>query len=280
MLKFTVLRQYLVPQHAYTRLMGYLANCKTPWLKNWLIKIFINRYNVDMRLAVNEDYTAYPCFNDFFIRHLKPQLRPIVNGLQEIACPADGVISQMGKIDGYSILQAKGFNYSLRSLLGGSEALTKEFQYGSFATIYLAPRDYHRVHMPFAGQLRETIYIPGALFSVNKDTTEAIPNLFSRNERLVCIFDTEVGPMALILVGAMIVGNIVTSWADCPRSSSIEVKTYEKNIFLEKGAEAGYFNVGSTVILLFGEDKIAWDKSLSEQSKVQMGQLLGRTSPN
>lgn len=273
-MKFTVLRQYLVPQHAYTRWMGCLGDCKTPWLKNWAIRTFINKYNVDMSLAVQEDYQSYATFNDFFIRRLKPHLRPIVSTANEIACPSDGVISQMGKINNETIFQAKGYDYSLKSLLGGSESLTESFRDGSFATIYLAPKDYHRVHMPFAGKLRETIYIPGSLFSVNKDTTEAIPNLFTRNERLVCIFDTDIGPMALILVGAMIVGNIVTSWQENPRTSNIELKMYQ-DVSLEKGAEAGYFKLGSTVIVLFGENKVTWNPALQAQSKVCMGQLLG-----
>lgn len=279
MLKFSVLRQYLIPQHSYTRLMGLLAKCRIPWLKNYLIKIFIDRYQVDMSLAVIEDYKAYPTFNDFFIRHLKPALRPIVQGPNQIACPVDGTISQMGKIDRETLFQAKGFYFNLTQLLGGSEKLSREFMDGSFATIYLAPRDYHRIHMPFPGRLRETIYIPGTLFSVNQETTLAIPNLFSRNERLVCIFDTEIGPMAVILVGAMIVGNIVTAWDDRPKSATIQSKTYS-DVTLLRGAELGYFNVGSTVILLFAENKASFEAALTTEETVRMGQLFGSGDKN
>lgn len=278
MLKFSVLRQYLVPQHTYTDLMGLLAECRIPWLKNLLIKIFINRFQVDMGLATIEDYRDYPTFNAFFIRHLKPHLRPIVDRPLQIACPADGCISQIGKIAGDTLFQAKGFYFNLKALLGGDETLAKTFFNGHFATIYLSPKDYHRVHMPYTGTLRETIYIPGKLFSVNRDTTEAVPALFSRNERLVCIFDTAFGPMAVILVGAMIVGNIVTRWEEKPKSKTIVKKTFS-DVVIQRGEELGYFNVGSTVILLFPENKIAWNSALSAENSVQMGQLLGVELP-
>jgi phosphatidylserine decarboxylase len=267
-----VLPQYLVPQHAFTRLLGWMCESRWSWLKSWMINTFIRRYNVDMKAAIIENPDDYPTFNEFFTRHLKPELRPIVSGPDQIACPVDGQISQIGKIDNDTIFQAKGFDYSLNTLLGGDITRAKPFLNGNFATIYLSPKDYHRIHMPISGTLRETIHIPGSLFSVNTLTTATVPNLFARNERLVCLFDTEAGPMAVILVGAMLVGSIHTAWDNPARTKTITKKTHS-NIHLDKGAELGYFQLGSTVIMLFAENKIKWEPNQIAGTDVRMGEL-------
>jgi phosphatidylserine decarboxylase len=193
-------------------MVGWLAECEWPILKVWLINLFISQYDVNMSEALAEDPASYKNFNAFFTRELKPDARPITEGSDIIVSPADGAVSQLGNISYGRIFQAKGQSYSATELLGGNSELASEFDDGAFATIYLSPKDYHRVHMPIAGTLRETIYIPGDLFSVNQTTAENVPRLFSRNERLVAIFDTEVGPMAMVLVGAMIVAGIETVW--------------------------------------------------------------------
>ena len=274
--KLSILAQYLAPQRALTRFAGWMADCRWPWLKNKLIFDFIERYQVDMKAAVIESPTDYPNFNSFFTRRLKPELRPIVQGSAEIASPADGSISQIGKIHQDTLVQAKGFDFDLVSLLGGSKKNADLFYDGNFATIYLSPRDYHRVHMPLSGTLRETIYIPGKLFSVNDKVASFIPKLFARNERLVCLFDTHAGPMAVIMVGAMIVGSINTVWPQeiNPRKVTI-TQSFAEPVNLSKGAELGYFKLGSTAIVLFAKDKIEWTPSLQKDHSICMGQLLG-----
>ncbi len=276
---FTVLPQYLVPQIAYTRLMGWLANLRWPWLKKWMVTTFIRRYNVDMKAAIIENPDDYATFNQFFTRYLKPELRPIAQGEKQIASPVDGCVSQIGIIQQQSIIQAKQFNYSALSLLGGDATLAEEFTNGAFTTLYLSPRDYHRIHMPLDGTLRKTIYVPGKLFSVNQITAATVPNLFARNERLVCIFDTAIGPMAVILIGAMIVGNMGTVWGENPRGKSIAVKLPTATTRLSKGAELGHFKLGSTVILLFAENRMAWTEELHPGSAVMMGQEIGEIEP-
>lgn len=271
-----VLRQYLVPQHALSRLSGKIAECRWKWWKNWVIKHFIKRYGVDMSIATQENIENYPDFNSFFTRLLKPEARPIVQESNAIACPADGNISQIGRINKDVLFQAKGFYFKLHTLLGGNDLLAQKFQDGYFSTIYLSPKDYHRVHMPLQGALMETIYIPGKLFSVNELTTHSIPSLFSRNERLVCLFETSAGPMIIILVGAMLVASINTVWQGQVNSKTLTTTTYEPHhITIERGAELGHFKLGSTVIVLFTKDAIEWNPSLNESSTVQMGQLLG-----
>ncbi len=276
---FGILVQYLCPQHALSRFAGWMANNRWPWLKNYLIRDFIKRYSVDLRLATRESVEDYINFNDFFTRHLKPELRPFVQEKNELGCPVDGRVSQLGKIDRERLFQAKGFQYDLTSLLGGDKEQALPYHDGSFATLYLAPQDYHRVHMPFAGTLKETIYIPGDLFSVNNQTTHHVPRLFSRNERLVCFFDTEIGPMAVILVGAMIVGSINTVWPQHPiNRKKISKQSFTDNpIYLERGQELGHFKLGSTVIILFGQDKVEWTPLLKADTDVKFGQLLGLT---
>lgn len=269
--------QYIVPQHLLTAFMGRLARIRLPWLKNWEINHFIKKYNVDMSAAVVETPEAYPDFNSFFIRQLKPELRSIVTGPKDIASPVDGAIAQIGTVAKNQLLQAKKHYFDLESLLGGDTQLASRFYDGSFATIYLAPRDYHRIHMPVTGKLTQSIYIPGKLFSVNRMTSELIPNLYSRNERLVTIFDTAAGPMAIILVGAMIVGNIQTVWMKQPvKSSGVQTANIASDIQLEIGAEMGHFKLGSTVILLFGKNAIEWAPSCTPDSTVKFGQLLGK----
>ena len=202
--------QYLAPHHLVSRLFGYASDCREPAVKNWMISRFVQRYGVDMSEAEQEDALAYDCFNDFFTRALKDGARPLDDEPGSVLCPADGAISQMGAIEHGRIFQAKGHSYGLADLLGGDAERAAPFQGGEFATIYLSPRDYHRVHMPVAGTLREMVHVPGRLFSVNPLTARNVPRLFARNERVVCIFDTEHGPMALVLVGAMIVASIET----------------------------------------------------------------------
>jgi phosphatidylserine decarboxylase len=277
------LLQYITPQHALSWFAGWLSTRRWHWLKSWEIRYFINRYNVDLSAALESNPEVYPDFNSFFTRYLKPDLRPIVAAADAIACPADGCVSQMGPIETDRLLQAKGFYFTLSALLGGSDALAHEFQDGQFSTIYLSPKDYHRVHMPFTGTLRETVFIPGDLFSVNQQTAREVPNLFARNERLVCIFDTDIGPMAVILVGAMLVGSMATVWEkNSPTGKTITRKAYPQSgsdrIRLERGAELGYFKMGSTVITLFSKEKITWAPELTCNSTTQMGQLLAKIS--
>ena len=204
--------QYIIPQHLLSRIVGWLAECEWSVLKMWLINLFISQYNVNMSEALDENPASYKNFNSFFTRELKPDARPIVADDAVIVSPADGAISQLGDISYGRIFQAKGQSYTAVELLGGNSELASEFDDGAFATIYLSPKDYHRVHMPMTGTLRETIYIPGDLFSVNQTTAENVPRLFSRNERLVAVFDTAAGPMAMVLVGALIVAGIETVW--------------------------------------------------------------------
>jgi len=272
-----VLPQYLVPQHALTGLAGLLSKCRWKWVKNWEINYFIKRYNVNVNEALSSNIEDYDTFNSFFTRRLKPGARTVITDKNAIASPADGAVSQMGNIQNDLLLQAKGFNFSVRDLLGGDDQLALTFSHGSFTTIYLSPRDYHRVHMPFTGKLIKTIFIPGQLFSVNQKTARNVPQLFARNERLVCIFETEIGAMAVILVGAMLVGSIKTVWNDSGRLSKMTTHDFsDKEIILERGAELGHFEMGSTVILLFPENKIVWQPELSENSFVHMGELIAK----
>ena len=266
----------LVPQHGLSNLVFKLTRIRTRWLKNTLIRSFIRWFNVDMHIALEPDPTAYKDFNSFFTRPLLPDARPVCNN--GLCCPVDGTISQLGRIDKTSILQAKNHNYDLTALLGGSEKLSKLFNNGSFCTIYLSPRDYHRIHMPVTAGLREMIYVPGKLYSVNTYTAETIPNLFAVNERVINIFETENGPMALILVGAINVGSMETTWHGTvtpPYGKSINHWQYDKGaVEFKRGEEMGRFNMGSTVILLFPEGHTTWVPGLMAGDTVQMGQPL------
>lgn len=278
-----ILFQHIVPQHLLSRLVGWLAECRKPGIKNWLIGRFIKRFNVDMTEAEREHIDQYEHFNDFFTRALKEGARPISAGDNIIVSPADGAISEVGKLEYSRVLQAKGRGYSLTSLLGGSEKLASEFINGTFATVYLSPKDYHRVHMPVAGALKEAFYVPGDLYSVNQTTAENVDNLFARNERLVCLFETDKGPMAMILVGAMIVAGIETVWAGqiapIKRDPINVFKTQgDTPVLLGKGDEMGRFKLGSTVILLFPEGVTNWQETLAAGTPLKMGEPIGTQS--
>tara|TARA_R110001592_G_scaffold3230_2_gene18125 strand:+ start:933 stop:1790 length:858 start_codon:yes stop_codon:yes gene_type:complete len=279
--KLFTLSQYVTPQLAVSRLAGRLAdNDHNPALKNRVVKWFVKRYGVDMSEAAEPDPTAYSSFNEFFTRALKPGIRPVAEGDNTFISPVDGAISQLGQVSGYRIFQAKGQSFSLIELLGGDTHRAEAFNEGAFSTIYLSPKDYHRVHMPLAGKLREMVYVPGKLFSVNPATAENVPNLFARNERVVCIFDTAAGPMALVLVGAMIVGSVETPWAGvvAPNSSGVKVITYEGEsaISFAKGEEMGRFRLGSTVVMVMPKGSVRWDAEQVAGKRVRMGEAFGR----
>ncbi|PTL92682.1 phosphatidylserine decarboxylase [Halomonas litopenaei] len=274
--KLFSLIQYPIPHHLLSRLVGLLADCRIGWLKNLLIRAFIKRFKVDMSQAVESDPRVYPSFNAFFTRALAAGARPLEDGL---LCPADGTLSQWGAIDHGRLVQAKGHRFSMTELLGGDPRAATRYQSGSFATVYLSPKDYHRVHMPLAGTLTEMVYVPGRLFSVNDATTRHVPGLFARNERLVCHFETEHGPMVLVLVGAMIVAAIETVWAGqvTPQSGRVERVRFDRPIHLAKGAEMGRFKLGSTVVMAFAE-KVDFDALSGKAGSpvaVSMGQRLG-----
>lgn len=281
MAKLFVLLQYLLPQHALSRCVGRLAQSRRWRLP--FIKLFIRRYKVDLSEALIQDPAEFSNFNDFFTRALQPDARVLATDVDGILCPADGAISQLGSIAADQLMQAKGQYFSLNALLGKDEEMSRLFHNGSFATVYLSPKDYHRVHMPVAGRLIKTIYVPGALFSVNQATTERVPGLFARNERLICLFETEQGPMAVVMVGAMIVAAIDTVWsgpvAPAPHPRQLTQVDYSQNrpaIELEKGAQLGQFSLGSTAIILFPQDTVTFLQSIQANSTVRMGQLLGR----
>ncbi|MFP1677781.1 archaetidylserine decarboxylase [Alloalcanivorax sp. C16-2] len=278
--KVFVAVQYCLPQHWLSRLVGWVARSEIPWIKTTFINTFIRRFDVDLSEADIEDPDRFENFNAFFTRALKDGARPITGDDNALACPADGTVSQRGSLRGGDLFQAKGRHYSAFELLGGDGALAAEFSNGDFATVYLSPKDYHRVHMPCSGTLRETIHVPGRLFSVNQATTERVPRLFARNERLVCVFDTERGPMAVVMVGAMIVAGIETVFAGqvTPQATDITRRDYRDpgSVVLEKGAELGRFMLGSTVILLFPEGTAGFDAAALPGDTVRMGQAFGR----
>ena len=271
--------QHIVPQHLLSRSVGYLAASENTFVKNTFIINFAAKYQINMAEALEENPLAYKSFNDFFTRALKPNARPIASDSKAIISPADGAISQIGAITADKIFQAKGHDYSVTTLLGGNEQRAAAFVGGQFATVYLSPKDYHRVHMPFMGKLTQMIYVPGDLFSVNTTTAENVPNLFARNERVVCLFDTEVGQMAVVLVGAMIVAGIATAWAGnlAPQGKNVITTNYDGSITLKKGDELGCFYLGSTAIVLFGANVMQWRDGLSATNPVRMGEAMGRT---
>lgn len=275
-----VVLQYLVPHHLISRIAGKLADCELPWIKNPFIHWFIKRYGVDMSEALDPEPEHYASFNAFFTRGLRDGARPLNPDPAEVASPADGVISQLGAIEGDRIFQAKGQHYSAQELLGGDAELAALFADGDFATIYLAPRDYHRVHMPVAGTLVRSIYVPGDLFSVNQTTAANVPRLFARNERLVCLFDTPFGPMASVMVGAMIVAGIETVWGgqEAPLQRQVRQTRFDAlpaPVHLDKGAEMGRFKLGSTVVLLFAKGRLRWRDDLRADLPLRMGERLG-----
>lgn len=274
--RLTITSHYLIPQGLLSRLVGLLAHSQSPIIKDAFIRFFLKKYPINMAEAAESNPFAYPSFSDFFTRKLKAEARPIDPDTQHIVSPSDGVISEIGQIKQDQLLQAKGQSYSLEALLT-DPSLAQTFSNGEFATIYLAPKDYHRVHMPVDGTLTKMIYVPGQLFSVNFKSSQYVPGLFARNERVIALFDTAFGPMAMILVGAMIVANIHTVWAGqiTPGAKrKISHQTYE-GIHLKKGEEMGLFTLGSTVILLFEENKMRWLPHLQTLSPVKMGKHIG-----
>jgi phosphatidylserine decarboxylase len=269
--------QHLTPQHALSRLVGRFADSTVPGVKNTLIKRFIDAYDVDMREAA-EPASAYPTFNAFFTRALKPGARPLGDPAQFVLSPADGAVSQLGTVEGGRIVQAKGRDYSVAELLGGDNANAARFEGGRFVTIYLSPKDYHRVHMPAGGTLRSTRYVPGDLFSVNAVTADGVDRLFARNERLAAVFDTPLGAMASVMVGAMIVAGIETVWTGRlqPHGKAVEQRSYSEGPKFAAGDEMGRFYLGSTVVLLFEPGQVDWLPDLTPGSTVRMGQPIGR----
>jgi len=269
--------QRILPKHCLSRAIARIAESKRPWLKNRLITAAIKVFNINMAEAATENLDDYEHFNAFFTRQLKAGVRPIKKGRSTIISPADGAISQAGPISKNRILQAKGIDYSVSRLLGNS-VQAQAYDNGSFATIYLSPKDYHRVHMPIAGKLLSSRYIPGELFSVNDQTAQALPGLFARNERLVCEFEcAEFGRFSLIFVGAMLVAGIETVWSgfEKPGPGAVRETDYsEESIDFAKGDEIGRFKFGSTVILLFPQQAIAWSKKITPYAAVKMGQAI------
>lgn len=274
-----VLSQYLAPQHTLSRAAGLLADCSVPAIKDPFIRWFIKRHGVDMREALEPRPEAYPTFNAFFTRALKDDARPIDPAPDSFVAPVDGTLSQFGEIDDDRIFQAKGHDFSLETLLGGRKDMAAPFKGGQFATIYLAPADYHRIHMPIAGTVREMVFVPGQLFSVNPVTAQNVPGLFARNERLVVWFDTDWGPMVLVLVGAMIVASIETVWSGvvAPRSKATTTTTYGDidPPTLVKGAEMGRFRLGSTVVALLPKDTVKWRNGFEAGMRMEMGKTIG-----
>lgn len=274
--------QYLVPQHLLSRIVGKIAASEIYWIKNKFITFFIKKFDINMQEAKLKNADDFSCFNDFFTRELEDGARPINTEANSIVSPADGAVSQLGGIKNGRVFQAKGQDYSLHELLGGDAPLTEEFADGVFSTIYLSPKDYHRVHMPVTGKLRKMLYVPGDLFSVNQTTAENVPRLFARNERLVAIFDTEHGPMAMVLVGAMIVAAIETVWAGriSPPERKLKVTEFTdiQPIELLKGEEMGRFLLGSTVVLCFAKNQIHWLNELSAESPLKVGEIIAHSN--
>ena len=271
--------QYIMPQLYLTQLAGWFAQQKWGAVTHFVIKAFAKKYNVDMSEAKKENFSDYESFNQFFIRELKDDARKINENPTALCLPADGRVSQIGHIDDERLLQAKGHFFSLSDLLAGDEELVNTFKNGEFATIYLSPRDYHRVHMPCDATLRKMIYVPGDLFSVNPFLAEHVPNLFARNERVICVFDTAFGPMVQILVGATITASMSTVWAGVinpPRTGEVKVWTYQGDnaIQLTKGQEMGAFQLGSTVINLFPANSVTLAEHLEVDVPVRMGEIL------
>ena len=276
--RLAVLPQYLLPKQALTALAGKLASAQAGNLTSSVIRWFVRRYNVNMAEAANPDITSYKSFNEFFTRPLKADARPFADA--NFLCPVDGAISQFGPIEQDQIFQAKGHSYSTTALVGGDHELAAQFENGSFATLYLSPRDYHRIHMPCDGKLTRMIYVPGELFSVNPTTARGVPGLFARNERVVCVFESAFGPFVLTLVGATIVGSMATVWhgqVNPPRLPDVHEWRYKDDVTvnLKKGAEMGRFLLGSTVVMLFPKDTIAFNPEWSPTRAIRMGETMG-----
>ncbi len=276
--RLKVLLQYVLPKQRLTSLAGRIAGAQGGAMTTRLIRWFVGRYAVDMSEAADADIGSYKSFNDFFTRALKPGVRPLATG--DFVCPVDGAISQFGAIDDHHMVQAKGHRFTTTELIGGDDTLAAEFRHGSFANLYLSPSDYHRLHMPCDGTLTRMTYIPGTLFSVNPATAQNIPNLFARNERVVCVFESaEHGAFVMVLVGATIVGSIATVWhgvVNPERTGKISERTYpDPHVHLKKGEEMGRFLLGSTIVMLFGEGAITFNRQWTPDRKVRLGELMG-----
>ncbi len=273
--------QYLLPKHLLSRFVYRLMRQRSPAVKNSLLRVFLAGYRVDMNEAEQPDPYAYPSFNAFFTRALRPGARPIAADPELIVSPVDGVVSQCGHLNDDTIVQAKGHAYSLAHLLGRDREAVEAYRGGSFACLYLAPYNYHRIHMPMDGTVRSNTYVPGDLFSVNAATVRAVPQVFARNERLICDFDTHVGRMAVILVGALFVGSIETvhcGEVNPPPRGRKRIVTIAEGVgrSFAKGEELGRFNMGSTVILLFQSQRVRWDATLAPETEVRLGRAIGR----
>lgn len=277
--RLAVLPQYLIPKQAMTAIAGRIASWRGGRVTSALIRNFVRHYGVDMDEAARPDITSYSTFNEFFTRALKPGARPLAQ--TDLVCPVDGAISQFGAIEHDQIFQAKGHRYSTHALLGGEMKLAGQFENGSFATLYLSPKDYHRVHMPCAGRLLRMIHVPGELFSVNPTTARGVPGLFARNERVVCVFEASRGPFALVLVGATIVGSMATVWhgvVNPPRGQPLRDWRYDDPaapaVQLAQGGEMGRFQLGSTVVLLFPAGALRFNPSWAPTRTVRMGEAM------
>jgi len=275
-----VLPQYLIPKQALTALAGKFASAQAGSTTTAVIRWFVKRYQVNMAEAANPDIASYATFNDFFTRALKEGARPLAQA--DLLCPVDGAISQFGRIERDQIFQAKGHSYSTTALVGGDATLAAQFQDGHFATLYLSPRDYHRIHMPCEGVLRRMIYVPGDLFSVNPTTARGVPGLFARNERVVCVFDTAHGPFVQVLVGATIVGSMATVWhgqVNPPRPGRLWERSYDDGaVRLPQGAEMARFLLGSTVVMLFPKGPLAFNPQWAATGPVRMGEKMASLS--
>ena len=281
MIKLKLFLVTLLPHHLLSRIMFLLTrSSRFPFLKR-IMRHYIKKYDIDMNEAQYSDLDAYPTMNALFTRALKPEARPVDKHPESVCSPVDGTVSEIGKIDQNRLFQAKNHSFVLQALMGGLENRARPFYNGSFATVYLSPKDYHRVHMPYEGKLREMIHVPGRLFSVAPDYVDNIPRLFARNERVISIFDTDHGPMAVILVGAIFVSSIETVWAGTivpPHARRVTVVDYTHgphHITLAKGEEMGRFNMGSTVIVLFA-DRVQWEAPLTRETRVVLGRKMGR----
>ena len=280
--RFAVLPQYLLPKQALTSFAGFVASPRRGWVTTEIIRRFVAKYSVNMDEAVDSDITSYKSFNDFFTRALKPGARPLANA--DLICPVDGAISQFGAIEHDQIFQAKGHHYSTTALVGGDAALAAQFDNGSFATLYLSPRDYHRIHMPADGRLLRMIHVPGDLFSVNPTTARGVPGLFARNERVVCVFKSVRGPstqqFVLVLVGATIVGSMATVWhgvVNAPRVADVREWHYTaagQSVDLKRGEEMGRFLLGSTVVMLFPKPALTFNPLWTTGRGIRLGEAM------
>jgi len=274
--RLRVMPQYVLPKQAMTSLAGAFASRRAGRMTTAAIRAFVAKYGVDMDEAANPDIASYPTFNDFFTRALRPGARPLADA--PWICPVDGAISQFGATDRSRILQAKGHHYEVKALVGGDDALAEQFEHGSFATLYLSPRDYHRVHMPCAGRLTRMIYVPGSLFSVNAVTARGVPGLFARNERVVCVFESEHGPFISAMVGATIVGSVATVWhglVNTRRPAKLREWRYaDGEVVIGKGEEMGRFQLGSTVVLLFPRNTLAFNPAWAPGRAIRLGEEM------